>query len=148
MRYCRRKRRDGMLWYRNSVSSRVLRWLRLNQLSLTRTNPPTPKGVAGSPSGRCSRCMHSASSWANPTASRWICSVRCPVSSKRSALHGFLTTLSSARGLHGFQRRRGVRFSADAPRNALATPPSIRLASTATTPVATTPTARTTASGR
>ena len=50
-------------------------------------------------------------------------------------------------GLSGFQRRRDVRFSASQPRNALVTLLSIRLALTAISPAATTPTARTTASG-
>lgn len=51
-------------------------------------------------------------------------------------------------GLHGFRSRRGVRFSARLPRNALATPPSTQPASTVTSPAVTSLIIRTTASGR
>lgn len=136
----RRKRREGSVWHPNSISSRVLRSLRINQLSLIPTNLPTPKGVAGSPSGRSSPCMHLALNWSNPTVSRWICSQKCPASLMRSASRGFLSTRCCGTGSSESPQKHGVRFSADAPRNAPATPPSIRLALTAISPSVTTPT--------
>jgi len=60
----------------------------------------------------------------------------------------FHTTQCFARGLSGFRPRRGVRFSARRPRNALATLRLTQLALTVTSQADTTLTAPTTASGR